>query len=138
MALKLEPGSRLVMATHNPDKARELAEILEYLFSLTAAGDIGLPEPEGPEATFAGNAVRRQGLRLRPDLPPLGQAPDVRRDRARDQGRHEPPGPRLRQAEGRALVTSSPKLGVYLHWPYCARICPYCDFNVVRARGGDE
>ncbi len=27
--------------------------------------------------------------------------------------------------------------GVYIHWPYCARICPYCDFNVYRARGGD-
>ncbi|CAN5384942.1 radical SAM family heme chaperone HemW [soil metagenome] len=26
-------------------------------------------------------------------------------------------------------------MGVYLHWPYCARICPYCDFNVVRDRG---
>lgn len=29
----------------------------------------------------------------------------------------------------------APPLGVYVHWPYCARICPYCDFNVVRARG---
>jgi oxygen-independent coproporphyrinogen-3 oxidase len=29
-------------------------------------------------------------------------------------------------------------LGVYVHWPYCARICPYCDFNVARARGGEE
>ncbi len=28
-----------------------------------------------------------------------------------------------------------PALGVYIHWPYCARICPYCDFNVVRDRG---
>lgn len=28
-----------------------------------------------------------------------------------------------------------PPLGVYVHWPYCARICPYCDFNVLRARG---
>ncbi|PZR34640.1 radical SAM family heme chaperone HemW [Caulobacter segnis] len=27
------------------------------------------------------------------------------------------------------------ELGVYVHWPYCARICPYCDFNVVRDRG---
>jgi oxygen-independent coproporphyrinogen-3 oxidase len=27
------------------------------------------------------------------------------------------------------------ELGVYVHWPYCARICPYCDFNVFRARG---
>ena len=29
-------------------------------------------------------------------------------------------------------------LGVYVHWPYCARICPYCDFNVVRDRGRVE
>ena len=35
-------------------------------------------------------------------------------------------------------MTSPAKLGVYVHWPYCARICPYCDFNVVKARGGDE
>jgi putative oxygen-independent coproporphyrinogen III oxidase len=26
-------------------------------------------------------------------------------------------------------------LGVYIHWPYCAKICPYCDFNVFRDRG---
>ena len=26
-------------------------------------------------------------------------------------------------------------LALYLHWPYCSRICPYCDFNVVRDRG---
>ena len=29
-------------------------------------------------------------------------------------------------------------LAVYVHWPYCARICPYCDFNVVRDRGWRE
>lgn len=29
-------------------------------------------------------------------------------------------------------------IGVYLHWPYCARICPYCDFNVQRDRGRTE
>lgn len=27
--------------------------------------------------------------------------------------------------------------GVYVHWPFCARICPYCDFNVYRDRGVD-
>jgi oxygen-independent coproporphyrinogen-3 oxidase len=32
-------------------------------------------------------------------------------------------------------LSGSPPLGVYVHWPYCARICPYCDFNVFRARG---
>jgi len=31
-----------------------------------------------------------------------------------------------------------PRLGVYVHWPYCARICTYCDFNVVKHRGGEE
>ena len=29
-------------------------------------------------------------------------------------------------------------LGVYIHWPYCARICPYCDFNVFRHRGREH
>ena len=31
-----------------------------------------------------------------------------------------------------------PAVGLYVHWPYCARICPYCDFNVVRDRGRVE
>ena len=35
-------------------------------------------------------------------------------------------------------MTGPAPLGVYVHWPYCARICPYCDFNVVRARAGEE
>jgi oxygen-independent coproporphyrinogen-3 oxidase len=35
-------------------------------------------------------------------------------------------------------VTTTPDLGVYVHWPYCARICPYCDFNVFKDRAGAE
>lgn len=31
-------------------------------------------------------------------------------------------------------MTELAPLGVYVHWPYCAKICPYCDFNVVRDR----
>ena len=31
-----------------------------------------------------------------------------------------------------------PDLGIYVHWPYCARICPYCDFNVFKDRAGAE
>lgn len=30
------------------------------------------------------------------------------------------------------------QVALYVHWPYCARICPYCDFNVVRDRGRVE
>src|SRR5215469_14232748 len=57
MALKLEPGTKLVVATHNPGKARELAEILENRFQLVAAGELGLAEPEETETTFVGNAL---------------------------------------------------------------------------------
>lgn len=34
--------------------------------------------------------------------------------------------------------TPGSDLALYVHWPYCARICPYCDFNVVRDRGWRE
>jgi len=57
MALKLEPGTRLVVATHNAGKARELAEILENRFELVTAGDLNLPEPDETETTFVGNAL---------------------------------------------------------------------------------
>ncbi len=57
MALKLEPGARLVVATHNPGKARELAAILEHRFELVTAGELDLAEPEETETTFVGNAL---------------------------------------------------------------------------------
>ncbi len=57
MSLSLAPGARLVMATHNPGKAREIAELFEGRFDIVAAGALGLPEPEETETTFAGNAL---------------------------------------------------------------------------------
>ena len=35
-------------------------------------------------------------------------------------------------------LSSATSVALYVHWPYCARICPYCDFNVVRDRGKVE
>ena len=57
MALRLDPGTRLVAATHNPGKARELHALLDGRFEVVAAGALGLPEPDEPETTFAGNAM---------------------------------------------------------------------------------
>ncbi|WP_300542724.1 radical SAM family heme chaperone HemW [Maricaulis sp.] len=39
---------------------------------------------------------------------------------------------------GAARLALGDALGLYVHWPYCARICPYCDFNVYRPKGNDE
>lgn len=41
----------------------------------------------------------------------------------------------LPQGEKGAFSDPGTDLALYVHWPYCARICPYCDFNVVRDRG---
>jgi len=57
MALILPSGARIVAATHNPGKARELAALLEGRFDVASAAALGLPEPEETEQTFAGNAL---------------------------------------------------------------------------------
>jgi XTP/dITP diphosphohydrolase len=57
MALRLLPGVRLVAATHNPGKARELDALLDGRFDVVTAGALGLPEPDETEQTFAGNAL---------------------------------------------------------------------------------
>lgn len=57
MALKLEPGAKLVLATHNPGKAPEIAALLDGRFEIVTAGQLGLPEPEETEGSFVGNAL---------------------------------------------------------------------------------
>jgi XTP/dITP diphosphohydrolase len=57
MALTLPSGARIVAATHNAGKARELAALLEGRFEVVTAASLGLPEPEETEQTFAGNAL---------------------------------------------------------------------------------
>ncbi len=57
MGVRLAQGERLVIASHNPGKLREIAELLApYAIDVVSAGDLGLPEPEETETTFAGNA----------------------------------------------------------------------------------
>lgn len=57
MGLRLEAGERLVIASHNRGKLREIAELLApYRIDVVSAGDLGLSERAETEATFAGNA----------------------------------------------------------------------------------
>jgi XTP/dITP diphosphohydrolase len=62
MPLSLPTGVRLVAATHNPGKARELVELLDSRFSVVSAGELGLPEPDETETTFVGNALLKARL----------------------------------------------------------------------------
>jgi XTP/dITP diphosphohydrolase len=56
--MKLARGQALVIASHNPGKLREIAELLEpFGFELKGAGALGLPEPEETGATFVENAI---------------------------------------------------------------------------------
>lgn len=56
MSRKLAPG-RLVVATHNAGKVREMGALLApYGIETVSAGDLGLPEPAETEETFEGNA----------------------------------------------------------------------------------
>lgn len=56
-ARKLEPG-RLVAATHNSGKVRELKDLLSpHGLDVVSALELDLPEPEETETTFSGNAL---------------------------------------------------------------------------------
>ncbi|MEP2703674.1 MAG: RdgB/HAM1 family non-canonical purine NTP pyrophosphatase [Roseibium sp.] len=53
---KLEPG-KLVVASHNKGKIREINELLKpFGFDVVSAGDLDLPEPEETGTTFEANA----------------------------------------------------------------------------------
>ncbi|WP_419760299.1 RdgB/HAM1 family non-canonical purine NTP pyrophosphatase [Acidisoma sp.] len=57
MARPLDPGTRLVLASHNQGKLSEIRVLLEpWDIHVVSAGDLGLPEPDETEPTFSGNA----------------------------------------------------------------------------------
>ena len=55
--MKLKRGARLVVASHNVGKVREIDDLLRPLgLDTIAAADLGLAEPEETGSSFAGNA----------------------------------------------------------------------------------
>lgn len=57
MNFKLIKGMRLVVATHNPGKAREIHALLDGHYVVVTASELNLPEPAETETTFVGNAM---------------------------------------------------------------------------------
>ena len=55
--LKLIKGMRLVAATHNAGKAREIDALLDGHYTVVTAGELNLPEPAETETSFVGNAM---------------------------------------------------------------------------------
>jgi XTP/dITP diphosphohydrolase len=54
---RLQPNTRLVVASHNSGKIREFRDLLApFGLTVVSAGELNLPEPEETETTFAGNA----------------------------------------------------------------------------------
>ena len=50
-------GDALIVATHNPGKAREIGELLvPFGIAVRSAAELALPEPEETGASFAANA----------------------------------------------------------------------------------
>ena len=50
-------GKRLVVASHNLGKVREIADLLKpFALDVVSAGDLGLPEPEETGTTYVANA----------------------------------------------------------------------------------
>lgn len=54
---RLQRGGRLVVASHNPGKIREIDDLVRpFGLAAVSAGSLGVSEPEETETTFAGNA----------------------------------------------------------------------------------
>ena len=73
MTRRLDRGTRLVVASHNPGKVREILDLVApHGLSVVSAAELRLPEPEETGATFAENAkLKAEAAAQGADLPAL-------------------------------------------------------------------
>ncbi len=58
MNTKIEPGSKLVVASHNAGKVREFGDLLRpFRLDVVSAAELDLPEPDETGATFVENSL---------------------------------------------------------------------------------
>jgi XTP/dITP diphosphohydrolase len=142
MPLILPKGARVVAATHNPGKAREIAALLEGRFEVVTAAELGLPEPDETETTFVGNAVLkarhaadRSGLPALADdsglsVAALGGAPGIYS--ARWAGPEKDFGFAMRRVEDRLMETGSDDRSA---WFTCALAVAWPEGPVLAVEG---
>ena len=73
MGRKLGLGSRLVLASHNPGKLREIEDLVRpHGIAVVSASALGLPEPSEDAPDFAGNAqIKARAAAAATGLPAL-------------------------------------------------------------------
>jgi XTP/dITP diphosphohydrolase len=135
---RLARGERIVVATHNAGKLREVAALLApYGIEAVGAAELGLPEPAETEDSFLGNArikalaaARASGLPALADdsgfsVAALGGAPGVRTAdwAVQPDGRRDYAKAMARVAE-RAAATGSPDRRA---WFTCALVLAWPD-----------
>jgi len=71
--IRIGSGSRLIIASHNPGKVREIRSLLEpYAVQVTGAAELHLPEPEETGSSFAENArIKAEAAAFRAGEPAL-------------------------------------------------------------------
>ena len=69
MARRLPRGARLVLASHNPGKLREITELVApHGVEVVLAGELGLPEPE-PSPITSGPPKALEPLTFKNNVP---------------------------------------------------------------------
>ena len=139
-------GTRLVVASHNPGKLAEIAELLRPLgIEALSAAALGLIEPEETADSFAGNAAlkaraaaKAAGLPALADdsglvVPALGGAPGVHSARWAGPARDFGQAMRRVEAELTALGTSDVRAAFV-----CALALAWPDGHVEAAEGRVE
>ncbi len=115
MARRFE-GGRLVIASHNAGKVREIADLLApYGADVVSAGELGLDEPDETETTFAGNArIKAHAAAKASGLPALSDDSGLAVDALKGQ-----PGVRTANwaetPQGRDFGLAMEKVSVALH-----------------------
>ena len=139
MRQRVFEGNKLVIASHNEGKIKEIRDLLKPLkIDVLSAKDFKMIEPDENGVSFEENALikssfvsKQSGLPSLSDdsgicFPDLNNSPGIYS--ARWAGKNKNFSLAMLKVYN-GLKKLKNLLGLYIHWPYCESKCPYCDFN---------